>query len=1215
MRRNLSAPAAFSAREFLLATHPAAALLPAQDAPPRRGWALVAATAAALLVVASLALRLHGRAAAGYHDRQLRGRDAVPLAAAVPAVVSAAVVATPLPVVTPLPVPVELPPAAAALPVAGGAPATVIVPFLIPVSAVLRPTAPGGGSGGGGRAPPLILTDAYVDAADGYLTAVLGQPPRRGDWFDYAGRLRVTARLPPPLPAVAADGEPARGWVTPAAAGRSVVSTRPAQNGGVAVWRGCFPGLLAVPAPAALSVRLSFPGYASITLAAVPVVPLAAPVVTSPPAVALCTMVAGTSPSHLRTWLDYHLTAPALGVGHAFVYVNEPWAQFAARSDDAAGGGGNNNMSAALAPLQAAGRLTLVPWAFPPWYPQGGGGDSDVDAGAGHLAQSTALNHCHRRFAASAGAWLFLDVDEFAYVADGSGGLAALLAVPAPMQQRRRSGRSDTTVTTTSGCALLPNTWGVTGPLLPRVDLAALAAANVTTASVAAQLRGDAHAHFRHKLLVSRAVLDGPSGGLVGVHGLLRGVRDGRGGALPRPPCAYEWRPAGAAGSGSDNDAGGDRVAAAASSAASVVVDRATAGFLHLLSPSLVSARFLPDGHPRSHDARALEAEIRGAGGSALSPLLRDALRSAQPLRPLAVNPAAAPAAPPPSVQGDDGAEHGRCSVCVRETVATPQEVAAAATLEEAVIAAHAFIAPPAGDNSTEPQPTASTAQQQLQQPLARLPPAAAEAVRAASAAYLRCEAAPACARPAPPPLAVVGYAAHANATAARERLGLLDDAGGTLPPPPPLDVRPGTRLLVQGENTRGRYSNMRYALLDFLQLALLTDRTLLAAPFGHSPQQCAEPLPELFDWPHLNALVPVLAPPPPSSGVSRQRLTGHCGGGGRSGSSGSRRRPTMLVNRERHADWRLLSTTFLPSWGQWKVAGGVPWRLEPYGARGKLVPLLRRHDGDTCLGLSSGFWVLNAQHPDKRRLHSALRPAARIQAAIDGFLGGDLRGTRRYVGVHLRLTDLLPKPLPPTTTAASVSPPACGRDVGAVVAAVRRLQARHNLSTLVALATDDPGSPCARAFAGAFPAGTVLPVTSGGAFAGGASSCSEAQFVQEVLAQGACFVGTSNSTLSAAVVDIRGSDRAFDARAPPCTLLLPAVPATATATAAPATAPAGDDDSRRSDGGGGDEHAAASAVARRRRHRRQRLLQLEGAGHALERRRRRGEGVRGRQR
>ena len=348
----------------------------------------------------------------------------------------------------------------------------------------------------------------------------------------------------------------------------------------------------------------------------------------------------------------------------------------------------------------------------------------------------------------------------------------------------------------------------------------------------------------------------------------------------------------------------------------------------------------------------------------------------------------------------------------------------------------------------------------------------------------------------------------------------------------------------MQGKNTRGRYSNMRYALLDLVALGMATNRSVVLAPLEHSPRQCAEPLEELWDWPSLNALHRVLAPPPGGSGVPRQRLAAHCAGPSGQPDAGGHyhHRPPMLLNTARQRGWIPHSTTLAATWGQWKVAGGVEWGVEPFGSnageargansmRARMVErIVGQLANATCVGLSTAFWIFPAFHARRIALADALRPAPGPARVIADFLAAPpLSGSDRFLGVHLRQGDL-----------GFTNDTWCARNVSELAASARALSAQHGLRAVL-LATDEPLGRCAQELTAALatPAALrVLPLASG---VHHVDSCAEAQFVQEVLARAACFIGTVNSSFSQAVTFIRGAARARNTSAwpPPCTQLL----------------------------------------------------------------------------
>ena len=145
---------------------------------------------------------------------------------------------------------------------------------------------------------------------------------------------------------------------------------------------------------------------------------------------AICASVRGVTGAHLAMWLDYHRR---LGIGHAFIYVNEPWEGFARRL--AADGAGFS---------VSPDHVTFIRWEdHPMWYPR------DPKQ---HVAQMGAYNDCHHRFKRHASYFLFTDVDEFLYVSNSTGrgeDFQAAVAAATKLSSRR------------SQCGLLWNTWGV----------------------------------------------------------------------------------------------------------------------------------------------------------------------------------------------------------------------------------------------------------------------------------------------------------------------------------------------------------------------------------------------------------------------------------------------------------------------------------------------------------------------------------------------------------------------------------------------------------------------------------------------------------------------------------------------------------------------------------------------------------------------------------
>jgi hypothetical protein len=228
-----------------------------------------------------------------------------------------------------------------------------------------------------------------------------------------------------------------------------------------------------------------------------------------------------------------------------------------------------------------------------------------------------------------------------------------------------------------------------------------------------------------------------------------------------------------------------------------------------------------------------------------------------------------------------------------------------------------------------------------------------------------------------------------------------------------------------------------------------------------------------------------------------------------------------MLQNPERHYVYTARSTTILPTWGQWKVAAGVNWHMRSYPSRKSLEAAVTAYNATRCLGLSIGFWVFPGWHPDKVLLQNALRPAPAIQSVIDGFIG-EAVGSSPFIGIHMRLTDL-----------GYANETFCLRNMTITFNAVRRAM-RVKRITSVLLATDDFDSHCAKHFIDTF---TQTKKVMSNVY--DPNSCSEAQFVQEVIAKGACFIGTVNSTFTVAIEQIRMSSRALGTDKPGCSITL----------------------------------------------------------------------------
>lgn len=117
-------------------------------------------------------------------------------------------------------------------------------------------------------------------------------------------------------------------------------------------------------------------------------------------AAAVCTLLNAATLPALPPWLRY---LNAVGVGHAYVYLNLP-------GDGAGDGVAASPVGAALAAEVAAGRLTLVAWPYPYYLPPG---TEWGDFGWVHFGQSTALQSCVARYGGRHTYMGMLDADEY----------------------------------------------------------------------------------------------------------------------------------------------------------------------------------------------------------------------------------------------------------------------------------------------------------------------------------------------------------------------------------------------------------------------------------------------------------------------------------------------------------------------------------------------------------------------------------------------------------------------------------------------------------------------------------------------------------------------------------------------------------------------------------------------------------------------------------
>ncbi len=94
--------------------------------------------------------------------------------------------------------------------------------------------------------------------------------------------------------------------------------------------------------------------------------------------------------------------------------------------------------------------------------------------------------------------------------------------------------------------------------------------------------------------------------------------------------------------------------------------------------------------------------------------------------------------------------------------------------------------------------------------------------------------------------------------------------------------------------------------------------------------------------------------------------------------------KPIMLVNTLQHQRYTENTVTHLPTWGQWKVTGGINWHLHMYHNRSQLLPLLQILENSTCVGLSSAFLSVPFMLSSKQQFQDVLRPAQQRQQHID---------------------------------------------------------------------------------------------------------------------------------------------------------------------------------------------------------------------------------------
>jgi hypothetical protein len=290
--------------------------------------------------------------------------------------------------------------------------------------------------------------------------------------------------------------------------------------------------------------------------------------------------------------------------------------------------------------------------------------------------------------------------------------------------------------------------------------------------------------------------------------------------------------------------------------------------------------------------------------------------------------------------------------------------------------------------------------------------------------------------------------------------------------------------LLVQGANTYGRYSHARIAQAELVSLALASNRTVVLSDIAacHS-----EPVETLVDFPTLNMLLPA-AP------VTAMALPALCAGS------------TMVAHPSLHQ----YSTSRL---GPIVHFHGVNWTVvnstAPSGAdplSGAALTAYQQPPGARCTGIIGLFGAVAVL---EGVVWGRLRPVTAVLTAAAAFLHRLGVSPGGFVGLHLRLTDI---------GGDSVGGHAgCRYDLRHIVALVSEEQKRLRTAALL-IAIDDPASACTVDVLSHFPNATSF--VSSGIWT--STSCLEAQFVQEVLAQSGGFVGTSASTFSDIVQKLR---------------------------------------------------------------------------------------------
>ena len=196
--------------------------------------------------------------------------------------------------------------------------------------------------------------------------------------------------------------------------------------------------------------------------------------------------------------------------------------------------------------------------------------------------------------------------------------------------------------------------------------------------------------------------------------------------------------------------------------------------------------------------------------------------------------------------------------------------------------------------------------------------------------------------------------------------------------------------------------------------------------------------------------------------------------------------------------------------------SAALPWWLAQYAPA---------NGAASCALIETPFFAVNlATLPGElEEAVLALAPAAVIsQAVLDWYSARDLEPLR-VVAIHARMTDMVSRDWS-QTNAACLDAVTAGHEPAAFALMSAFIASWAGANLPVVLASDDFASPCAVALARHFANRTRLVLFSPDDVSIGQSrdDCVNAQLVQEVLALSAVFIGSKESSFSAAINQIR---------------------------------------------------------------------------------------------